>query len=250
MAFITAGLCPTVIHGDEVERPIELFKWVKTTVEGKAALEPPKSVKGKPISVDWLKAASLAYNISDDPRDFVIETVPSVTADVPNRNTDCFPLAELVKFNPQVGRVAYKTFVGKPTHVNHENQDPLKAKGVNFDALMRVTRSRLHNTRVRTVFVLSGFDRTKDPDLVREILGGDSKAYSMGAMATLLCSVCSKHIKQCSCSGQALGSIINGQLRYRICTDINFIENSKVKIGANPESLGYGMLWTSPRWRK
>lgn len=228
-------------------RTLELHKWRRTKVEGVAALEPPKSQRGIPIKLDWLPIAAGTYNISSDPRDYVISEVPLVTADVPNRNRDCFPFRQLMSWNRVVGRVTYRTFIGKPTHEDHDNKDPLKAKGANFDASIRRVRTQLSKesggglVRVHKVFVLSGFDRTKDRDLARSILRGDRRAYSMGALVDLtLCSVCwqtTSGRRNCRCIGAKKGSVVNGKLKYDVCHGINFIENSSVGVGADHTAI-------------
>lgn len=130
------------------------------------------------IDVSWLPAASGSYNISDDPRDYVLVEVPLVTVDIPNRNLQAFPYEEVSYFDPLYGRMIYSTFIGKPTHIDHDNKDPLKAKGVNFDASLRY----VPKYNVWKIFVLSGYDRTKDPDLAKQILNKDRTGYSMGAL--------------------------------------------------------------------
>ena len=221
-------------------RVFELHKWRKTRVEGVAALEPPKNVNAKTLKIDWLPLAADTYHISDDPRDYVIPEVPLVTADVPNRNMDCFSFVELTRWNRVVGRAAFQTFIGKPTHEDHDNKDPLRAKGVNFDSAMSTDRSRL-GTRVRRVRVLAGFDRSKDRELAQSILKGERRAYSMGALVDrTFCSVCKQLTsgrRQCSCVGFKKGDIIRGMLKYDVCEGINFIENSSVRVGADSEAV-------------
>jgi len=218
-------------------RVLELHRWRKTTIEGAAAIEPPKSGTRRPIKLDWLPIAADAYHISDDPRDYVVPEVGLVTADVPNRNMHCFEFRELMAWNPDVGRPTYQTFIGKPTHADHkDNTVPALAKGVNFDSVMSKERNEAGIT-VRRVRVLSGFDRTKDPDLARSILKGERRSYSMGAMVKqFICTACKTPSGDgggCLCINDKKGAIINGVLRYLLCRGVNYIENSSVKIGAD-----------------
>lgn len=185
---------------------------------------------GKPIDISWLKAASESYHISSDHKDYIVTEVPIVTANVPNRNMDCFSYDELSYFNPLYGRMTYATFIGKPTHVFHQNQDPLQAKGVIFDASFRKIGRNYHT------LILMGFDRTKDPELVKEIIASPVNGYSMGALVSFtLCSICgfksngrtycANHIGE---KGVKKGQLFENRIAYELCKLSNFIESSRV----------------------
>jgi hypothetical protein len=185
------------------------------------------------LDVTWLKAASDAYNISADPRDYVLSEVPLVTADFPNRNLDGFPFDSLTEFRPILGRVTYQTFLGKPTHQDHDNQEPLKAKGVIFDASLRPVTIR--GAKGFKVFILGGWDRTKDHWLANQVLTGKRPGHSMGALVgRTRCSWCnnmSDGTRYCTHIGprrERKGRIIQGRLVYEDCYDVNFIEDSSV----------------------
>ena len=62
----------------------------------------------------WLPEASKHYCLSKDIRDFVIVPVPAIMSDVPNTNGVAMPKQELLAFNTEVGRVAYKTWKAMP----------------------------------------------------------------------------------------------------------------------------------------
>jgi hypothetical protein len=85
----------------------------------------------------WLPFASKKYEISPNIEDYIVTPVITITSDVSNRNGVGFALSDLVKFNPDMGMQAYKTFKAKPTHVEHENKDITKAKGVILDTFLR-----------------------------------------------------------------------------------------------------------------
>lgn len=186
------------------------------------------------IDISWLKAASDAYDISSDPRDFVIVELPIVTADVPNRNLDAFPYTELTSFNNLVGRIVYQTLIGKPTFIDHQNKDPKKAKGVIFDAALRGP----FEDGVYRVKELAGFDRSKDAQLARAILSGERDGFSMGALAGYVtCSICahaSDGRPQNACrhiiegKGRLIRSGRAARLVYEQCHAVNFIETSSV----------------------
>jgi hypothetical protein len=186
-------------------------------------------VFGGDIDIKWLEAASETYQVSADPRDYVLVEVPLVTVDIPNRNLQGFPYEEVSYFDPLFGRLIYSTFVGKPTHQDHDNKNLLKVKGVNFDAVMRFVPAY----NVWKIFVLSGFDRTKDSWLANQILTKKRTGYSMGALVeSFVCSYCGAidtNIKKCRCMTKGKGIIINGSLVYQLCVGANFIENSSVE---------------------
>ncbi len=183
------------------------------------------------LDISWLKSASTAYDISPDPRDYVIVDLPIVTADYPNRNMDAFPFVELSAFNTLVGRVVYQTLIGKPTFMDHDNQDPKKAKGVIFDAVFRKADG---TWRVRE---LAGYDRGKDAKLAKEILTRRRDKYSMGALASYVaCSVCGKmydgNPKNACAHIQKVGKgnlTDDSRLVYDQCFGVNFCETSSVE---------------------
>lgn len=216
-------------------RVIDLSKFRKETIQKREVMTSKSS--NLVIPIGWLAAAAETYNISPDARDYVISEMPLVTADVPNVNADCFTLGELTRFSPDYGSMVYKSFIGKPTHQDHQNDDPLKAKGVNFDSVMvRQAFSEKVSIPVWKVRVLSGFDRTKDRVLANAIYKGERTGFSMGAtLKDTRCSVCGQSTykgAQCRCLGAPKGSIVvaNGVARYKynLCFGINFFENSSV----------------------
>lgn len=224
-------------------RILELHKW-RTTKRGNQTVLARKSSKIE-IPVNWLKAAAETYNISPDYRDYVVAEVPLVTVNVPNRNLDCFPSEEMARFDNILGCLVYKTFIGKACFQDHDNKDPLKAKGVNFDSVM-VRQKDPNNQEVWKVRVLSGFDRTKDPELAKSIEAGERRNYSMGALVGMSrCSICqgitrgrvASNNQRCSCTGAKKGSIISvegrSRLKYDLCYGVNFIENSSVGVPAD-----------------
>jgi hypothetical protein len=183
------------------------------------------------IDTSWLRAASSSYNVSADPRDYVLTDVPIVTVDIPNRNAQAFPYEEVSYFDPLYGRMVYQTFIGKPAHQDHDNRDPLKAKGVIFDAALQYVQP----WDIWKIRLLCGWDRTKDTALVNSILSGDRSSYSMGALCeAFICSRCGANdtnIQPCGCMktfGKG-GVDERGQLIYQMCSGVNYIENSSVE---------------------
>ncbi len=136
---------------------------------------------------DWIPFAAEAYHTSNKVSDYFIIPTIIMPSDLPNRNAAAFPLAELTKFSPDIGDLAYRGWKGKPVHVEHINQDPTKAIGAVVDVSMRP----LKNTSMWKVITLLAVDRTKNVPITSAILRGERKHYSMGAMVKgHTCSVC------------------------------------------------------------
>lgn len=89
------------------------------------------------IDISYLAAAAEMYNISPRISDYVLVPVSTVLSDLPNTNGDAMTREELLKFNPQQGRIAYKTWIGKPTFLEHANQVLPGAKGIILDKIGR-----------------------------------------------------------------------------------------------------------------
>lgn len=136
---------------------------------------------GPPIDIDLsiLPAAAEAYNISPNLEDYImVANLPIVTVGIANRNMQAFPLEEVTYFDPHQGRIVYQTFINKPTHIDHCNQDPRQAKGIIPDAsLIYVPKYDIWKINLITLW-----DRTKDYKLVDDIIKKKRTGYSMGAM--------------------------------------------------------------------
>jgi hypothetical protein len=145
------------------------------------------------ISV-WLPFAAPKYQISRDLNDYILTPVIVMPSDLPNRNAVAFPLLELVKFHPNLGQQAYKSWKGKPTHYEHANDDITKAYGVIADSFMRKMVGFNHG-RIWKILLLLAFDRSKNPDVVNRIISGDLNTYSMGAfIGSYTCSYCGEEL--------------------------------------------------------
>jgi len=228
---------PSFIKGDSASAVYSFStnKWTHHKTHKKIESKTSRKV----LDISWLKYASDAYDVSDNPRDYVIAEVPVVTVDIPNRNLDCFVFEEVSRWSPILGRMVYQSFIGKPTFANHDNKDPRKAKGVNFDAVLRKVG------RIYKIFVLSGFDRTKDPALADKIHRQILNRFSMGAFVdTALCSVHERPVgpPPAVCCSSQKGDIVNGVLRYDICLGVNYVENSSVE---DPADI---FAWTPEIW--
>lgn len=168
-----------------------------------------------------LPFAADEYGISAKLQDYVLVPTVIMPTCLPNRNQVAFPRTELAKFKPDYGCLAYQTWRGKPTHLEHDHKDIRRAKGMIFDSFMRP----LAGTSLFKVVCLLGFDRTKDPALVDSILKGRINAYSMGATCTgYTCSLdglppgqtpyLEESTKRRGAPGRVDFKIVNGNLAY------------------------------------
>ncbi len=197
------------------------------------------------LDLSWLSQASKKLYISPDINDYIVVPVGIITSDVPNRNSQAFPLKGLVDFDTEQGCVRYKTFIGKPTFVEHCSDDIEQSKGVNFDSSLLPVKKY----GIAKISILSGFDRTKDTRLCNAIIKGERNAYSMGATVSYFdCSVCGGILgpgvrRTCTCEGLTFedlrnyGNIIKVDdvptIQYLMAGDPVFVENSSVSSPAD-----------------
>lgn len=188
------------------------------------------------LDLSFLPAAAESYCLSPDPKDYVIVSLPILSIDIPNRNSQAFPLQEVAYFDPTHGRLVYQTFCHKPTHTDHINDNPREAKGVHIDASMQyLPRYDLWKTNVLTMW-----DRTKDAKLVQEILDRKRTGYSMGALVSAFaCSICGhldtnnnpcEHLKADHRGRGGKGTLWgnDNRLAYQVCCGVTFFETSSV----------------------
>lgn len=220
---------PTFVKGAVAtsNHVIEAFRFQHHRREHRLVLA-GESLLNSDIDVSWLPAASETYAISADPRDYVLTDIPIVTVDIPNRNLQAFPYEEVSYFDPLQGRMVYQTFEGRPCHQDHDNKDPLKAKGVIFDSALQYVPAY----NIWKIRILAGWDRTKDPWLVRQIVTKKRTGYSMGALVEqFVCAVCGAidtNVRKCPCMRKGKGAVIDGRLVYQQCVGSQYIENSSV----------------------
>lgn len=179
-----------------------------------------------------LPFAAPHYKISPNYKDYVLVPVIVMPSDIPNRNACAFPLAELIRFNPERGQQAYKTWIGKPVHYEHDNKDITKAHGIIVDAMMRKLQG-YGNGRVWKVLLLLAIDRTKYSNIASKVLRGDINSYSMGAWVERYeCSYCGLEVgKDCphiNPQDPANMYEINGKLAFRNAINIEGFETSIV----------------------
>jgi ribosomal protein L37AE/L43A len=163
-----------------------------------------------------------------------------------NKNNDGWPSDELAR--------SYKTFVGRPVFVDHNNSNPSRTRGVIVDAKLHVEdgdklsaldpyySNAPDNHKPPTwVEILIEVDAKTYPKLAKAIKEGKIDATSMGAnIEKSICSVCTNeaetpsqycdHIKQ---KGQTFEiTADNGEkvkkTAYEDCYGVNFFEDSFV----------------------
>jgi len=211
---------------EAIDKPVEAFRGKGHFNKSHVITAGTGNFKNR-IDISWIKAASDQYKISSDVSDYVLNDIPIVTVDIPNRNLQGFPFEEISSFNPMVGRLVFQTFIGKPLFVEHDNQDWTKSRGIIVDASMKFVPSY----KIWKINILAGWDRTKDRQLVKGILKGTNKYYSMGAMVkTFIDSIDGTVVTP----DDRRGDVVNGKLRWHICTGAEFFETSNVGDPADP----------------
>lgn len=222
------------------------FPWTRDAARSRlrslGETEPKKAlakINGKLIDYSWLAGAAETYRLSPDIKDYLITEVPIVTVTIPNRNLHCFPYDEVTYFDPRFGKFVYQTFTGKPTYADHNNKNFVEAKGVHFDASMR----KVPGWNIWKIYVLLGYDRTKDSALVRRIEKGERRGYSMGAWVSFFISSITGQIANSSQTlKHPVGSSVNGVLSYLNCSGVEFFETSSVGAPADI-SAESNQLW-------
>ena len=102
-----------------------------------------------------------------------------------NANYDGWPVDQIKK--------SYKSFIGRPIYVEHNNSDPERARGVILDAIYRETKLA-SGIIDASVYCLMEVDAVTFPKLARAIESGQLNAVSMGAdVDGTECSACGKY---------------------------------------------------------
>ena len=184
----------------------------------------------------WLPSAAQAYNISADPKDYILLPTIICPADIPNRNGVSFPDEELTKWNMEAHQPVYKAWKGCPTFSEHENEDPLQARGVVLDVIRR--RAKGFKGDVFKIFGLAAFDRSKYPDVAQRLLSRYTTTVSMGAYVDRYeCGLCGAEAGRCNHINMRNAfdfgiDPATGGLIYRICRGITPFELSEVQVPA------------------
>jgi hypothetical protein len=229
-----SGLSPADIYQSQVDRKHK--KLAISAGDGDEAT----------VDIEWLPFASETYKVSEDPRKYLFIPIPIVTVAIPNRNLQAFSFEETTRFDSITGRQVYRTFVGKPTHINHQNRNPLIAKGAIFDATLQY----VDMWDVWKISALAGFDITKDPELCDQIRRKKRTKYSMAALIDyFMCACCghkeSRRSGPCACmKNPGKGGLLGKKLVYQLCLGTNYIEISSVDDPADVTADAPDILWT------
>jgi hypothetical protein len=180
----------------------------------------------------WLPLCANELNISPSLKDYLIVNLVGFISGIPNTNGDCISKKELLRWDSECGCPVYKTFKGKPTHLEHNNQNLVEAKGVIFDSYISpLTGFKGDHAKV---VLLAGFDRSKDPQLANDILTGKSDRYSIGAkFDQYSCSYTGRmysdaHGSSYTRPGIATYATVQGDLVYRLLFGVRGFELSSV----------------------
>lgn len=144
-----------------------------------------------------LPFACKPFNLSNNPQDYHFSAVPILTSDLPNRNGIAIPLSELVKWNPSLGRQAYKGWAGMPLHYEHKSDVHEDAIGIIADVAL-VPVEGFNGGRIYKVMALAAVDTTKRKDVTARIKSGDLFTWSMGCMVEeYSCGACGADEGKC-----------------------------------------------------
>ena len=144
-----------------------------------------------------LPFACKPFNISPNVKDYHFSVVPILTSDLPNRNGIGIPLAELVRWNPELGRQGYKGWAGMPLHYEHKSEIHDQAIGIIADVAL-VPVEGFNGGRIYKVMALAAVDTTKRTEITSKIASGEETTWSMGCMVeTYTCSCCGAEEGNC-----------------------------------------------------
>lgn len=185
------------------------------------------------IAKDVPEVSHTADKISAKKDDnFVYFWTRAVSADVPNLNSDLFPLDELKK--------AYPTFIGRGLYMDHNAQSVANAVGKVFDAKLLEDPTATEEEGRYYVGCLCGVDKTTHPDIAAKVAHGVIDSVSMGASCgSCQCNICNRvcHTPEEFCVHlQHQGQIDpeTGKKCISINRDVNFSELSLVGVPADP----------------
>ena len=144
-----------------------------------------------------LPFAAKTFNLSTNVKDYYFMSVPILTSCLPNRNGIGMPLQELVRWNPTLGRQAYKGWKGMPLHYEHKSDDHLQAIGIVADVALLPVEG-FNGGRIYKVMALAAVDTTKRTEITGRIAKGLLTTWSMGCMVDeYSCSYCGKEEGHC-----------------------------------------------------
>ena len=178
------------------------------------------------------------YSISRNPKDYVLQALPIIWTELPNRNGIASPLKALTEWNKVKGCSAYQGWKGQAVRVEHDWEGP--AIGIIPDVTLRRLKGYTNDTLWKLI-VLHAVDRSKDPERAEKLAKGQHNSWSMGCLADRqLCSICGTDINQRCAHLQAkqMMGIWNGMLAFRVAYGIQAEESSMVDDPAYGQAIG------------
>jgi hypothetical protein len=187
------------------------------------------------------------HNFTYEPRPGYLYVRSRAISSRCNDNYDEFPASEI--------KEAYRSFVGKPVFVNHNNDNHRRARGVIIDAALHEDKNP-DGTPDTWAEVLMEVDAVRFPRLAKAILAGHIDRTSMGTdVAFSVCSVCNNKattpLEYCAHIPKMKGQRIyrttasgrrEGILVREICHGLKFFENSLlVEEPADPTAFFLGV---------
>jgi hypothetical protein len=150
---------------------------------------PTVTLMGKNSFADHTQSIDLHNVTFDDfkfnPEPGYVYAVSRAISSRVNANYDGWPVDQI--------KNSYKTFIGRPIYVEHNNSDPDRARGVILDAVYRESKLASGHTDA-SVYCLMEVDAQNFPKLANAIMEGDLNAVSMGAdVEGTQCSACGKY---------------------------------------------------------
>lgn len=190
-----------------------------------------------PINLGFLRFAAKKYHISPDIRDYLLVPQVIVPIGYPNRNGMGYALEDLVEWSVEHGMQYYKTWTGKPTYYEHQNQEPEKANGLILDVFLR----KANRGRYWKMLNYLAFDRSKYSDLIRRVANKEITSCSMGAHITggYTCSVCDRQLGNCT-------HVTKGDNRIRQ-VEIAGVTHLGYRVGRKPVGFETSLVET-PAW--
>lgn len=199
-AFVETAFAPIDVYKERKKSGILTEASTKEVILSHPSVKDPNGDQVH-IPLDmatWLPFAAAPLHISPRMEDYVMVPVIVMPTDLPNRNGVAFPLKELIAWDTEIGRQAYKTWKGMPTYSEHQNDNLELARGVIADSVMRKLVG-YGSGAIWKVLLLLTFDRSKYPDVAQRILSGETNSYSMGAWVNdYECSFCHSQLGKCN----------------------------------------------------
>lgn len=184
-----------------------------------------------------VRSAASVYDISDDPNNYVFAQVRALHADKVNGNGDVATTGELIQYRPNLETFVFKSFIGKPHLLEHDDTDLRTSHGILVDASIHL------DERDKPVRVLIAVDKKKFPEYAAALLSGQKFGYSMGATAQYTrCNHCANIAtadhEWCDCMREFKGRFRKGCLMSESIHCLEYQELSKVAGPADKGAVG------------